>query len=295
MALHLVVAHQTAASPELIDKLHEIAAPDSGARFVLLVPATPVRHLWTWTEGNARDNAERNAEDAALALRRNGLIVAETSVGAADPLEAIRTELARSREPFQTIVVSTLPPGISRWLRQDLPDQVRSKLGRDVIAVVAGPRPRRQPAATRGANALTVEEQERWQHPTLQTLAPLRGSDLSCSDGVVGRITEILYDYATLEPVWLGVASHPLPFRTLLVPAQSARYESGHLTVPLQRDRIYRQPHVDIGEGIPSITDEHRVYDYFGVPYQEVRDTRVLHLTDQVPGSERFINAAYYD
>jgi hypothetical protein len=295
MALHLVVAHQTAASSQLIDKLHEIAASDTGARFVLLVPATPVRHLWTWTEGNARYNAEQSAGEAALALRRNGLTVADSVVGDADPLEAIRTELARSREPYETIVISTLPPGLSRWLRQDLPDQVRSKLGRQVISVIGGPRSHEERVSPPTVHSPTAEEQERWAHPSLQTLAPLRGSDLSCSDGVVGRITEILYDYATLEPVWLGVASHPLPFRTLLVPAQSARYEEGHLTVPLERDRIYRQPHVDIGEGIPSITDEHRVYDYFGVPYQEVRDTRVLHLTDEVPGSERFINAAYYD
>ena len=51
MSNYLVVAHQTATSPELLRRASEIADRDSGALFTLLVPATPVVHLLTWEEG----------------------------------------------------------------------------------------------------------------------------------------------------------------------------------------------------------------------------------------------------
>ena len=73
MALYLVVAHQTAASPELLEKLKEIDAEDADAEFVLLVPATPVGHLLTWTEGESQEVARTTAWDAAHRLRDAGL------------------------------------------------------------------------------------------------------------------------------------------------------------------------------------------------------------------------------
>ena len=53
MSNYLVVAHQTATSPELLRRA-SVADRDSGALFTLLVPATPVVHLLTWEEGETQ-------------------------------------------------------------------------------------------------------------------------------------------------------------------------------------------------------------------------------------------------
>ena len=45
MSRYLIVAHDTATNPELIEQVKAIATDDPAAQFVLLVPATPVRHL----------------------------------------------------------------------------------------------------------------------------------------------------------------------------------------------------------------------------------------------------------
>jgi len=38
-------------------------------------------------------------------------------------MDAIRDAML-NRPPFDEIVLSTLPPGLSRWLRQDLPHRI---------------------------------------------------------------------------------------------------------------------------------------------------------------------------
>ena len=45
MARYLVIAHQTVTSPELLKVVRGVRDQDADAEFVLLVPATPVRHL----------------------------------------------------------------------------------------------------------------------------------------------------------------------------------------------------------------------------------------------------------
>jgi hypothetical protein len=135
MALYLVVAHQTAASPELLDALHDVAVRDTEAGFVLLVPATPVTHLLTWTEGESLDVARATATDAGRVLRAAGLALVDTVIGVPDPLQAIEAE--HGFRNYQATVISTLPTGISRWLKRDLPTRVRSKLGLEVIHVVS--------------------------------------------------------------------------------------------------------------------------------------------------------------
>ena len=64
MSSYLVVAHQTATSPELLQRLSELAAEDPQAEFTLLVPATPLTHLLVWEEGETYQVAENRAEEA---------------------------------------------------------------------------------------------------------------------------------------------------------------------------------------------------------------------------------------
>ena len=136
MARHLVVAYQTAESDELRQRLTELATVDPAAEFVLLVPATATSELLVWEESDSEAAAQRRAQAARAHLEGAGLPVTETRVGDADPREAIADEL-RANPGYTSIVVATLPPGLSRWLRLDLPARVRRMApGSDVIHVV---------------------------------------------------------------------------------------------------------------------------------------------------------------
>jgi hypothetical protein len=51
-------------------------------------------------------------------------------------LQAITDEL-RAQPGYEALVICTLPPGISRWLRLDLVHRVERRFGLRVIHVVA--------------------------------------------------------------------------------------------------------------------------------------------------------------
>ncbi len=137
MGKYLVVAYQTASSPELLERLRAIASEDATHEFVLLVPATPVGHLVAWSEGEARAAAQRAAEQAKDHIERNGLIVSRIAVGDEAPVIAVQDDLRDNPTHYDGIVVSTLPLGISRWLGIDVPNQMRRRFGVPVIHVVA--------------------------------------------------------------------------------------------------------------------------------------------------------------
>jgi hypothetical protein len=136
MARYLVVAHQTAESPELRQAMTDLVASDAEADFVLLVPATPPDRLllaWlsapamggpVWDEGEARDIAARRAASVRVTLENAGFKVVDARVGDANPLDAIRDQLREYRH-YAAIVVSTLPKGVSAWLRMDLISRIR--------------------------------------------------------------------------------------------------------------------------------------------------------------------------
>jgi hypothetical protein len=140
MARYLIVAHQTAGSPELLARVRALAAEDPAAEFTLLVPATPTSHLLhTWEEGEAKQLAGRRGREATERLTAAGIRVVATRVGSHSPLEAVGDELLA--EPgYRRIVLSTFPPGISRWLRGDLPGQLRRRYRLPVDHVVSSDR-----------------------------------------------------------------------------------------------------------------------------------------------------------
>lgn len=135
MRRYLVVANQTLGGEVLLDRLRDLAE-EGPAAFHVVVPATHPRHQWTWTEGEATAIAEERLERA---LERFGALSAEVSgeVGNERPIDAIRSAL-RERE-VDEIVLSTLPAGPSRWLKQDLPARVERTFNLPVSHVIAQP------------------------------------------------------------------------------------------------------------------------------------------------------------
>jgi hypothetical protein len=277
MSRYLVVAHKTAQSPELQAALQEIAGADGQAAFVLLVPSTSAGLSLVQEEERGALAARQAADEAHARLRAAGLSVERTLIGPPDPVKAVTLELRRPGADYAGIVISTLPEGISRWLGLDAPGRMRRRFGLPVTHV-----PCKTDAAVPGAvesEPLGRQPAQRWD---LSSLSAYRGREIVSSDGHrLGSLTKIVYDYVDQEPVWLGVGSG---LHTYLAPASAASGEQEHLRLCFSRATITREPPVDIGEGFDSLTAEHGLYDYFGIPFNELRDVRVLHAGEALPG-----------
>ena len=139
MRRYLVVANQTLGGEHLADKVREYMAVGD-AEFHIVVPASHSEHL-VWTEGQARAMAQERLAEALQRFRDLGA-KADGEVGDDSPLRAIGDVL--QREQFDEIILSTLPPGPSRWLKQDLPHRVVRSFNLPVTHVVA----MREPATT---------------------------------------------------------------------------------------------------------------------------------------------------
>lgn len=130
---YLIGANQTLGRDPLTTKLRA-CLPSQPCRFHVVVPATPPRDQLTWTEGEAQEIASRRLEGALGWFRARG-VEATGEVGDASPLAAVGDVLARER--FDEVIVSTLPPGVSRWLKMDLPQRVARTFGVPVTTAVA--------------------------------------------------------------------------------------------------------------------------------------------------------------
>ena len=155
MHRYLVVANQTLCGPELLDAISDRMARGPAEVWVL-APATPTTHLIADfgalsgafpvdstvmpTAAEVRDEgiavAKSNLDANQRRLREIGAIV-DGAVGDPNPMVAI--EKAIAEQPFDEIILSTLPPGISRWLAMDLPHRVRRKTSVP-LAVITAPK-----------------------------------------------------------------------------------------------------------------------------------------------------------
>lgn len=118
MRRFLVVGNQTLASKQLERKLLECLAAGP-CRFHIVVPATHPRDHLVWTEGSDRTIARRALDAALVRFRAMGADV-DGEVGDARPMDAIADVFTR-HDPVDEIIISTLHPARSRWVRQDLP------------------------------------------------------------------------------------------------------------------------------------------------------------------------------
>ena len=148
----LVVANLTLGDSDLLQAIRD-RMNKGPCEFTLLVPATPqsdresTMQLMGRRLGSALpvpedtssggetdyDHTQRRVEFGIDQLKRLGAAEVDGQVGDANPLKAI--EDAFSRQKYDEIILSSLPSGISRWLKQDLPSKVTRKFSAPVTLV----------------------------------------------------------------------------------------------------------------------------------------------------------------
>lgn len=131
----LIVANQTAGGQALRDEMKRRVA-EGAHEFTLVVPATPPQDHLTYNEGEADDIARGHLEAALERLRRMGMDI-DGHVGDASPVQAIADALLV--DEYDEIVLSTLPSGASRWLKQGLPERIERRFGLPLTVVIGDP------------------------------------------------------------------------------------------------------------------------------------------------------------
>jgi hypothetical protein len=121
----LIVAYRTAGTLGLLDEVRRRGAQEQCC-FVLLVP----RPYWD----PETEEAALTLELAIPLLEEDAGAPVEGRIGDSDPLVAVRETL--EREPFDEVIVSTLPARVSQWPHRDLPSRVE-QLGIPVTVVTA--------------------------------------------------------------------------------------------------------------------------------------------------------------
>jgi hypothetical protein len=120
----LVVAHQTAAFPGLLEAVRERAGRGP-ARFHLVVPRQPHgMHKVVDPQDAGADDAQQVLDQALPKLSQAAGHEVTGSLGDSEPLMAIHD--ACNLGQYDEIIISTLPLGVSRWLKLDLISKARA-------------------------------------------------------------------------------------------------------------------------------------------------------------------------
>jgi hypothetical protein len=118
----LVVAHKTAATQPLLDAVRERAARGPCA-FTLLVPnATHGLHKVVDPEDQGASEARGVLDEALPALSAAAGADVPGILGDPDPVAAVQDAI--NIQGFDEVIISTLSPRISRWLKLDLPSKI---------------------------------------------------------------------------------------------------------------------------------------------------------------------------
>jgi hypothetical protein len=120
----LIVAHQTAATEPLLQAVRERVARGP-ARFHLVVPRQPHgMHKVVDPIEAGEAEARKVLEDALPKLSEAASQEVTGSIGDPEPLMAIHDAINLGH--YDEIIISTLPLGISRWLKLDLVSKAKA-------------------------------------------------------------------------------------------------------------------------------------------------------------------------
>jgi hypothetical protein len=149
---YLVVANQTLGGPRLRQEIRDRVEAEPSSFYVLVpntravdyhgVPAAggmvPMPTLLTASGPTTDEEATAEAQlrlDQLLRRLHALDVKADGQLGDADPLTAIGNVL-KTRQ-FDEVILSTLPHRVSRWLRTDLPRNVRRRFDLPVTVVIS--------------------------------------------------------------------------------------------------------------------------------------------------------------
>ena len=135
MRHYLIVANLTLGGESLWSEVRT-RMEQGPCRFYVLAPATHDPKSGTWTDQDATAAARARVERALSQLREMGA-EAEGQVGDIRSLDS--TLDALRAQDYDEIILSTLPPRVSRWLRMDLPSRLRRSVDVPVTHVVGEP------------------------------------------------------------------------------------------------------------------------------------------------------------
>ena len=120
----LVVAHQTAATSGLLEAVHA-RAQEGPAAFHLVVPRQPHgMHKLVDPQDTGEDEAKRVLDQALPKLTEAAGSEVTGSLGDSEPLMAIQDAVNLGN--YDELIISTLPLGISRWLKLDLVSKAKA-------------------------------------------------------------------------------------------------------------------------------------------------------------------------
>ena len=124
----LVLANQTAASPELVEHLKALAG-EGPRRFIVVVPQDH-------GEGHAVRDARARLGKLLDSLHDSG-VVAAGMIGDPDPYTAAMNAVQYFH--ISEVVVSTLPEGSSQWMADKLVDRLQQATNKPVEHIEASP------------------------------------------------------------------------------------------------------------------------------------------------------------
>jgi hypothetical protein len=153
MRRYLVVANQTLAGEELHREIHR-RIEEGDSEFTVLVPVTRARDYAAPVAASGSgaafafptgDQDRPSSDEVAWNMARDRMkyLVGEIrdeggtatgKLGDADPLAAIKDELGN--DEYDEIILSKLPPGISRWLGMDLPTRLERHFAGPITTIV---------------------------------------------------------------------------------------------------------------------------------------------------------------
>jgi hypothetical protein len=130
---YLVVGNQTLGSARLLREMRSCASRGP-AQFHLIVPPTEKPHGHaSSSESEARASCQKRL-DAALVDFTTAAFAVDGEVCDHNVVDAVSGAL--EREGYDEIILSTLPPGLSRWIHADLAHRLKRRFQLPVRHVV---------------------------------------------------------------------------------------------------------------------------------------------------------------